>query len=121
MSYNFIWPITLPQLPNTDFTEMGGVNILRTPVDAGPAKQRKRSNKPQVLQMSFTMSPEQVVIFENFIKDDLKGVTRFAYTHPRLNSIVEVRIIPQSGGDLYSISYLTPVRYNVSLQMEVLP
>jgi hypothetical protein len=119
--YSFVWPGTLPQTPNTDFTETGGVLILRSPVDAGPAKQRKRGNKPQVMQMSFTMSPAQIVIFENFVKVTLNGVSRFGFTHPRTGTVVEVRIVPQSSGDLYNISYINPVRYNVSLQMEVLP
>ena len=108
-------------MPNTDFTETGGINILRSPTDAGPAKQRRRSAKPQTLSMSYTMTPDQVVIFEDFVKNTLKGVSRFGWTHPRLGTVVEVRLIPQSGGDLYSISYVSPVRYIVSLQMEILP
>ena len=119
--YNFTWPGTLPAMPGADFTETGGVNIIRSPVDAGPAKQRKRGSKPQVMQMSFTMSPDQIIIFENFVKATLNGISRFGFPHPRLGTVVEVRIVPQSSGDLYSISYINPMRYNVSLQMEILP
>ena len=112
---------TLPQTPNTDFTETGGVNIIRSPMDAGPAKQRKRGNKPQVMQMTFTMSADQIVIFENFVKTTLNGTARFGFPHPRLGTVIEARIIPQSGGDLYTITYINPLRYNVALQMEILP
>lgn len=90
-------------------------------MDAGPAKQRKRGNKAQVLQLTYTMSPDQVVIFEDFVKDTLKGTARFGITHPRLLTVVEARIVPQSGGDLYTISYISPVRYSVNLQLEILP
>lgn len=121
MAYSYVWTGSLPQTPNTDFTETGGVNLIRSPTDAGPAKQRKRGNKPQVMQMSFTMTPAQVITFEDFVKNTLKGTARFGFPHPRLGTVVEARIIPQGSGDLYSISYVSPVRYIVSLQMEVLP
>jgi hypothetical protein len=121
MAVSYTWPLSLPQLPDTNYTETGGVNIIRTATDAGPAKQRKRGNKPQVLQLTFTMSNTQVPIFENFVKNTLQGVARFGYTHPRLLTVVEARIIPQSQGDLYTISYISPVRYSVQLSMEILP
>lgn len=121
MAYSNLWPASLPQFPDTNYTETGGVNIIRTAVDAGPAKQRKRGNKPQVLQLTFTMSNTQVPIFEDFVKNTLQGVARFGWTHPRLLTVVEARIIPQSGGDLYTLSYISPVRYSVQLQLEILP
>jgi hypothetical protein len=121
MAVSYTWPLSLPQLPDTNYTETGGVNIIRTATDAGPAKQRKRGNKPQVLQLTFTMSNTQVPIFEDFVKNTLQGVARFGYTHPRLLTVVEARIIPQSQGDLYTISYISPVRYSVQLSMEILP
>ena len=108
-------------MPDTNYTETGGVLVLRSPMDAGPAKQRKRGNKAQVMQMTFVMSPEQLVTFEDFVKVTLNGTARFGFPHPRLGTVVEVRIVPQSSGELYSISYINPVRYNVSLQMEILP
>lgn len=108
-------------MPNTEFTETGGVNIIRSPMESGPAKQRKRGSKPQVINLSYTLSPAQVVIFENFVKVTLNGVSRFGWTHPRLGTVQEVRIIPQSGGDLYNISYINPTHYNVSFQLEILP
>lgn len=121
MAYSVVFPGTLPAMPNTDYTETGGVNIIRSPTDSGPAKQRKRGSKPQQLSISYNMAPEQVVIFEDFVKNTLNGVKRFGWTHPRLGTVVEVRIVPQSEGDLYSISYISPVKYNVSLQLEILP
>jgi hypothetical protein len=121
MAYSYVWVSTLPQKPNTDYSETGGVNIIRSSMDAGPAKQRKRSNKGSTMRMTFTMSPEQLATFENFVKVTLNGTARFGFPHPRLDTVVEARIVPQSGGDLYTISYITPVRYNVQVQMEILP
>lgn len=121
MAYSYIWPPTLPQKPNTNYSESGGVLILRTPMDAGPAKMRKRGAKPSPLQLTFDMSTEQVEVLEIFAKDTLQGVTRFGFPHPRTGDIIEARIIPQGDGELYNINYILPERWSVSMQFEVLP
>jgi hypothetical protein len=121
MAYTYIWPPSLPQSPQKGFTETGGVLILRTPTDAGPAKLRRRGQRPQVLQVSFIMTTEQTELLEDFVKNTLQGTTRFGFTHPRLGNTVETRIVPQSGGDMYTFSYLAPGYWNVALQLEILP
>jgi len=117
----YSWPVSLPQAPQRGFTETGGVLVLRTPMDSGPAKQRRRGQKPQVLQLSYLMTTAQVSTFEGFVKNDLKGTARYNYLHPRLNTTVEVRIVPQSGGELYNITYQAPGYWMVALTLEVLP
>ena len=62
MAVSYIWPLSLPQKPNTNYSESGGVLIIRSPTDAGPAKQRRRGNKPQVLSMNFDMTDAQVLL-----------------------------------------------------------
>jgi len=121
MAYTYIWPLTLPQKPNTNYSESSGVLIIRSPMDAGPAKARRRGIRPDPMQLTFDMSSEQVNTLESFVKDTLKGVTRFGFPHPRTEEIVEVRFIPQSDGAIYSIGYLLPNRWSVSFQLEVLP
>jgi len=121
MAYAYIWPPSLPQSPQKGFTETGGVLILRTQMDAGPAKQRRRGQKPQMLQVSFIMTTAQTEVLEEFVKTTLQGTARFGFTHPRLGTIVETRIVPQSAGDLYTFSYLAPGYWTVSLQLEILP
>jgi len=115
------WPGSLPQSPQKGYTETGGVLMVRTPQDKGPAKVRKLGNKPQVLSMSFIMTSQQVVTLETFVKNTIGGVSRFNFTHPRTNSSVEVRIVPQGEGDYYTLSYLAPGYYMAQLQFEVLP
>ena len=121
MAYAYIWPASLPQSPQKGFTETGGVLILRTPMDAGPAKQRRRGQKPQELSVNFVMTTEQTQVLETFVKDTLRGTARFGFNHPRLNTVVETRIMPEGNGQLYSFSYLAPGYWNVSLQLEILP
>lgn len=121
MAYAFIWPLGLPQKPNTDYSETSGVLILRTTMDAGPAKMRKRGNRTDTMQVAFDMSTAQVEILRAFTQDSLKGTARFGFTHPRTNEIVEVRIIPQQDGALFSVNYIVPELWKVSLQLEILP
>jgi hypothetical protein len=90
-------------------------------MDAGPAKQRRRGARPQTLQVTFIMTTSQVATLEMFVKDTIKGVARFGFTHPRTNIIEEVRMVPQNSGELYTISYLAPEYWTVSLQLEILP
>ena len=75
MAYTYIWPITLPQVPQKGFSETGGVNIIRTPTDAGPAKQRRRGKRPSTLNLSFIMTTAQTTQLESFIDNTIKGAS----------------------------------------------
>lgn len=120
MAYSYIWPTSLPQSPQKGFAETGGVLVLRTPMDAGPAKQRRRGARPQGLQVTFIMTTAQTQTLETFVKTTLQGTARFGFTHPRLNTVVETRIVPQGDGQLYTFTYLAPDYWTVSLQLEIL-
>jgi len=121
MAVSYIWPVSLPQKPNTNYSESGGVLVVRSPMDSGPAKERKRGNRPQTLSLNFDMTDAQVVTLETFVKSTINGVARFGFTHPRTNASIEVRLIPSGDGQLYDIKYLSPGYWSVSLNMEVLP
>ena len=121
MAYAYIWPSALPQKPNTDYSESSGVLVIRTAVDAGPAKMRRRGKRTETMQVSFDMSDAQVDSLDAFIKDTLRGTARFGFPHPRLSTVVEARIVPQSDGAMYSISYMVVDRWKVSMQLEILP
>lgn len=120
MAYSYVWPATLPG-PQKGFTETGGVLVIRSPMDKGPAKIRKRGAKSSVLSLTFLMTETQVTTLENFIQNTIKGTARFGFTHPRKNTTVETRIVPQSEGEMYNLTYAAPGFYNVSLQLEILP
>lgn len=121
MAYTYVWPTALPQVPQKGYTESGGVLVVRTPQDKGPAKLRKLGSKPQTLNVTFLMTSGQVSSLENFVKNQISGVARFGFPHPRTNSVVEVRAVPQGEGDYYNISYVAPGYYTVQLTLEVLP
>lgn len=133
MTTSLTWPSTLPQMPQKGFTETGGVLLTRTSMTAGPAKQRRIGTRPKVINSTYIMTSAQLATLETFVLDTIKGVFRFNYPNPRLTEaamlagnpsalvLSEVRIVPQSDGQLYAISHIAPGYYNVSLQVEVLP
>lgn len=115
------WPGTLPQVVERGFTENIGMNILRTPMDAGPAKQRRRSKRPDTLNVSFQMTTAQVAILETFVSTTLAGTSRFTFTHPRKLTSVEVRIVPTQDGTLFNTTYRAPGYWGVTMQWEIMP
>jgi hypothetical protein len=117
------WPSTnsFPQVPQKGFTESVGVNVIRSQTDAGPAKQRVRGRRPTTMQLSFIMTDQHATMLETFVKDTIRGTKRFNFTHPRLQTQVEVRIVPQQDGEFYRLQYLAPGYWQTSINFEVLP
>lgn len=121
MAASYTWPPGLPQIPQKGYNEELGVLVVRTPMDMGPAKQRRRGQMPDQLNCSFLMTDTQVATLKTFVEDTIRGVARFYFPHPRTQATVETRIVPQGNGTMYNISYVGPGYYNVSLQLEILP
>jgi len=117
------WPTAnnFPQSPQKGFKESIGQNIIRSPMDAGPAKMRNRGKRPNTMDLSFILTTAQTTTLENFIKNDLAGVKRFSFPHPRTATTVEARIVPQSEGEFYGLEYLAPGYWKTSLKFEILP
>jgi hypothetical protein len=120
MAVSYFWPPSLPQAPQKGYTEDIGVNVLRTPMDQGPAKMRKRGKRPDVLNVSFLLTSAQVETLKTFVTEILGGVARFGFTHPRTNTQVETRIVPQDSV-FYKLQYVAPGYYTASMQFEILP
>jgi hypothetical protein len=117
------WPTAdnFPQYPQKGFTESIGINVLRSPMDKGPAKQRRRGARVNTMNVSFILTTKQVDNINTFISSTIKGVYRFKFMHPRTNTYVEVRIVPQSESEFYKLTYLAPGFWNIDLVLEVLP
>ena len=121
MAVSYTWPSNLPQSPQDSFSETGGVLVLSTSMDAGPAKIRRRGTKGSVMQATFHMTKAQVNTFESFVKDTLKGTARFGFTHPRTGAVIEARLVPSGNGEFYNIGFINYEFWSVSMTMEVLP
>lgn len=114
-----VWPVSLPQRPLIrKLQEVAPELRLRTNMDAGPAKMRRRFQagvRPFVVSMVLTGA--QVETLDAFFGTTLQGGTlRFDFTHPRTGVTGEFRFVepPQYSG-------VSPGTYEASMQLELMP
>lgn len=114
------WPATLPQvLQVTGFEEKLGATSIRTQMDAGPAKQRRRfTAAPRAITGSITVDSDGWDDFREFYEDTLEGgALSFDWVEPGTESTPATFrfTAPPSrtafGGDVWI----------VSMQLEILP
>lgn len=118
----YSWPGTLPtEVDSSGFSETVGVLVLVSPMDAGPAKMRRRGQKPRKMNVSFVMDDTQISTLETFIQSTLRGTARFDFPHPRTGVTMEVRIVPSGDGEYFTINQFAPFLYNVAMTFEQLP
>lgn len=121
MAVSYVWPTSLPQAVRPNYSETSGALIVRTPMEAGPAKMRRRGKRPDTLAVGFFMSASQVATLRTFVETTLGGTARFGFPHPRTGTQAEVRIVPSDDGTLFSTAYISADLYAVDLALEVLP
>jgi len=113
------WPATLPQvLQVSGFEETLGAFTIRTQMDAGPAKQRRRfTAAPRPVTGSITVDADGWDDFVEFYETTLEGGSlSFDWVKPGTATPATFRFTaPPSrtafGGDIYI----------VSMQLEILP
>ena len=112
------WPVTLPDyVMQSNFVETLPNNVIKTQMEVGPAKLRRRSSSAaEPFKSNMYMTTAQVATHDTFYKVTLKyGSLPFDGTHPRT-------------GAASSLRYVKPPSYKasgqnliVSLDFEVLP
>lgn len=115
------WPSSLPQTPLTDgYGESQQPNKIRTPMEIGPAKQRKRYTKDvDKIDATFEMDDSQVETFLDFYENTISaGVDKFDIDHPRTGNTVEARF-RTGGGDDYTIANVGANIYQVTTKLEI--
>jgi hypothetical protein len=117
----YTWPGSLPQNVRRDFQLSRPVNIISTSMDMGPAKRRRRAAGIEQMKVGFYMTAAQIATLDTFVKSTLKGTARFDFAHPVTGLTVEVRIVPQQDGSMYTVAYYTPTLWTVDMAFEVLP
>jgi len=88
------WPTTLPAAPLAEgFNEMMPDVVLRTDMDTGPAKLRRRTTaEVSALQVAYLLSATETALLDDFYMNTLGGGTlSFNYTHPRTAEAVTCR------------------------------
>jgi hypothetical protein len=80
------WPTTLPQTPMMrGFGETPGDNVIRTSMDVGPPKLRRRSTAvPRNFTLVIRCTTAQIDILDDFFTGDCRdGSLPFDWKHPR--------------------------------------
>lgn len=112
------WPATLPAPALNSLKETPPNNVIRTQMDKGPDKVRRRTTA-NVRPLSFTLklTPAQVATLDTFFTDTTySGADEFDYTHPRTGAAVTARFVSPPD---YAES--EGVIYNCSISLEILP
>lgn len=106
------WPTTLPQiLEQRSYREGMPDNVLRTSVDAGPEKRRRRfTAAPRPLAGTIRMTGMELQQFETFFRTTLAdGTLAFDFPHPRTQATLSVVFASppswtNAGGDYYDVT-----------------
>jgi hypothetical protein len=107
------WPPSLPDYVLIDgYSESPPANTIRTEMDVGPAKMRRRSTAaPRPFSITQFMNTTQLATFDTFFNTTLNsGSERFDWVHPRTQAAVEFRFVEQPnyeaiGGTSWHVSY----------------
>lgn len=116
---NPVWPASLPQAPETpSYRETRPDQILRTGMDSGPAKLRRRfTAQVRETQMAFIMTRAQVATFDSFVENDLNaGALPFTFTDVRRQVAVTLRLREPP-----SYQTLGPDVWRVTVPAEIMP
>lgn len=111
------WPDSLPCALMNSYTESPPENTIRSQMDTGIPKLRRRSTaatRPISFSMSLTAAQYQL-LDDFYVNDVFSGSIPFNYTHPVTGAAVEARFLErpqyrsQSG------------RYLAAINLEILP
>lgn len=111
------WPSLPAPLINT-FKETVPDNILRTSMDRGVDKVRRRTTaNARGIQFTLLLTPAQISTLETFyVTTLLSGADEFDYTHPRTGATVNARFTqPPAYSDVNGINF------RAEIALEVLP
>ena len=113
------WPATLPtELLAQGYGEAPGDNRLRSPMEVGPPKVRRRAtSSPRKISGNVLLTEDQLDDFKTFYDTTLlSGTLRFTWNDPTAPTIeVEMRF------DEIPSWVVQGVDYNVSMTLEILP
>jgi hypothetical protein len=112
------WPASLPYPALNTLKETPPENTIRTQMEKGPAKLRRRTTA-NVRPLSFTLklTPAQVTTLDDFFTTTtFSGAVEFTYTHPRTGASVTARFTEPP-----TYSEVGGAIYNAAVALEILP
>lgn len=112
------WPPSLPAHTEIEgYEETPPELAIRSPMDAGPAKTRRRfSAGPTAWTGALLLTPDQVTTLLDFWRETVAGGSlRFEWQHPRTGAAVEMRFARQPRPQ-----HRAEGLWRVALEMEIL-
>lgn len=112
------WPSNLPGLPLAGkYEETPPETVLRTPMDEGPAKLRRRGTAGvRRLKLEYLLDASQVAALDAFYLEDVRGgALSFSFAHPREGELVSCRF---RAAPVYAAE---GALYRAAVELEVLP
>lgn len=112
------WPASLPQAPLLGHSEAAPDVLLRTNMDAGPAKVRRRFTAGvRAVIVPLLLDDAQVTTLDEFFTTTLAGgALRFDHVLPRTGAVVQYRFTAPPEYEL-----IAPSKWRATLKLEVLP
>ena len=117
------WPTSLPTYPLLEgYSNSQESAMIRTPMETGPAKQRRRYTKDiEIIECTFNMSTSQKTTFRDFFNNTLGGgADSFDWTHPETGNAITARFRSKGSKVPFSIEAVGDDLYKVSVTVEVL-
>lgn len=114
-----IWPATLPERFLIDgFTESAPDVVLRTPMETGPAKLRRRAtNAVRPIRGAIRITYAQRALLDAFYLDTLAGGTlTFDWVHPITGDDATFRFVSKP-----TYTPAAGVKLNAVLDLEIVP
>lgn len=113
-----VWPTSLPAPALNSLQESPPDNVIRTNMDKGPAKVRRRTTA-NIRPISFilVLTAAEVAALDTFYVDDtFSGSEAFDYTHPRTGLACTARFVSPP-----EYSEREKAGYTVSVSLEIMP
>ena len=113
------WSTSLPQIPKVEgYSETLGNVVVRTQMDAGPAKVRRRFTAGvETFKCSMILLASQATTFDAFFNTTIQGgALSFDWNHPRTQSTGVFRIVGQP-----TLTAVDGGAYQLDFDMEQLP
>ncbi len=116
---SIVWPLGLPQkLQASGYQESAPSTVVRTAMDTGPAKIRRRmTSAPRRIKGSVMLTAEQVAILDEFFLSTLSGgAVAFDWLHPRTGATASFRFVSPP-----AYQNIGGTTYSAALDLEILP
>lgn len=113
------WPPSIPDsILVSGYSEKPPKNALRTQMDAGPAKVRRRSRSgARPISGAAMLTGAQLETFDAWFRETLAdGTLRFDWIHPRTRQAVSMRFTEEPDYSAQGADW-----WSVSMKLEVLP